>query len=116
MKTDSAGRSARRKGYLVARLDDALREDVPMVSASVPAGVVRIKLDQSADSDAALRVVEATATACGAWMFIDAAEPEVKARRDVFGPPRDDLAIMRRIKGEYDPGRILSPGRFYGRL
>jgi hypothetical protein len=33
---------------------------------------------------------------------------------DVFGPPRPDIAIMRRLKDEYDSQRVLAPGRFVG--
>jgi glycolate oxidase FAD binding subunit len=50
------------------------------------------------------------------YTIIDAAPPGAKASLDVFGPPRSDFAIMRRLKEQFDPHRTLSPGRFAGRL
>jgi glycolate oxidase FAD binding subunit len=43
--------------------------------------------------------------------------PDLKQRIDVFGdvPPKT-LELMRRIKQQFDPNGILSPGRFIGRL
>ena len=42
------------------------------------------------------------------------APPEVKSRVDVWGLPAEALAFMRRPKVEFDPQRILNPGRFVG--
>jgi len=47
---------------------------------------------------------------------IDAAPVAIKRQIDVFGPPRADIAIMRRLKEQFDPQRLLSPGRFMGRI
>ncbi|MCL5286646.1 MAG: FAD-binding oxidoreductase [Acidobacteria bacterium] len=41
---------------------------------------------------------------------------ELKRELSVWGPPRDDLALMRSLKNEFDPRGILSPGRFHGGL
>jgi glycolate oxidase FAD binding subunit len=43
--------------------------------------------------------------------------PDLKQRIDVFGdvPPKT-LELMRRIKRQFDPNGILSPGRFVGRI
>jgi glycolate oxidase FAD binding subunit len=43
--------------------------------------------------------------------------PDLKQRIDVFGdvPPKT-LELMRRIKQQFDPNGILSPGRFVGKL
>jgi len=40
----------------------------------------------------------------------------VKTAVDVFGPQRPDFELMRRIKEQFDPQGVLSPGRFVGRL
>jgi glycolate oxidase FAD binding subunit len=39
--------------------------------------------------------------------------PEVKEAVDVWGPVRG-LDLMRRVKEQFDPNRVLSPGRFVG--
>ena len=35
---------------------------------------------------------------------------------DPWGPPREDLALMRKVKDAFDPQRVLSPGRFAGAI
>ncbi len=42
------------------------------------------------------------------------APPEVKSRVDVWGLPGKALGFMQRPKGEFDPQKILNPGRFVG--
>ncbi len=42
------------------------------------------------------------------------ASPEVKSRVDVWGLPAKALPFMQRPKVEFDPQRILNPGRFVG--
>ena len=44
------------------------------------------------------------------------APTEVKAAVDVWGPVGDALAQMRGLKDQFDPGRVLNPGRFAGGL
>ena len=41
---------------------------------------------------------------------------ELKRQIDVFGDPPPSFPLMRRIKQQFDPNGILSPGRFVGRL
>jgi glycolate oxidase FAD binding subunit len=40
----------------------------------------------------------------------------VKKQVDVWGPPGKDFALMRGLKEQFDPGKILNPGRFVGEL
>ena len=54
-------------------------------------------------------------TADGA-LVLTAAPPDLKRRVDVWGPPRPDFEIMRRLKAQLDPASTLSPGRFLGGL
>ena len=42
--------------------------------------------------------------------------PEVKAGVDVWGSVGDAFPLMRGLKEQFDPGRILNPGRFVGGL
>lgn len=47
-------------------------------------------------------------------LMIESASPDLKKKIDVWGGPRDEYAVMRRIKQEIDPKGILNPGRFVG--
>ncbi len=42
------------------------------------------------------------------------APPELKAAVDVWGPAGDSLALMRRVKEQFDPQGMLAPGRCIG--
>ncbi len=42
------------------------------------------------------------------------APADVKPALQVWGPTGDALALMRRLKQQFDPGRMLNPGRFVG--
>jgi FAD/FMN-containing dehydrogenase len=50
----------------------------------------------------------------GARAMIEWCPAELKQAVNVWGSPRPDLAVMRKLKSEFDPNGILSPGRFYG--
>lgn len=45
---------------------------------------------------------------------IEKCPPDVKAGIDVWDSVGESEAVMRRVKEQYDPGRILNPGRFVG--
>ena len=48
--------------------------------------------------------------------IIERCPAKVKLDVDVFGDIGASLEIMKRIKRQYDPGRVLNPGRFAGRI
>ncbi len=48
--------------------------------------------------------------------IIERSPAAVKMDVDVFGDVGASLEIMKRIKRQYDPGRVLNPGRFAGRI
>jgi glycolate oxidase FAD binding subunit len=50
----------------------------------------------------------------GATLVVQQATPAVKAAVDVWGPAGDAVGLMRRIKRQFDPEGVLSPGRFVG--
>ncbi|MBI2198228.1 MAG: FAD-binding oxidoreductase [Candidatus Rokubacteria bacterium] len=53
----------------------------------------------------------------GGYLVVERAPREVKDKVDVWGPiSPDSLDIMKRIKRQFDPSGILSPGRFVGGL
>jgi len=47
-------------------------------------------------------------------LIVESAPPDIKKRIDVWGEPRGEYEIMRRLKKEIDPKGILNPGRFVG--
>jgi glycolate dehydrogenase FAD-binding subunit len=49
-----------------------------------------------------------------AALVVQEAPVEVKRAVDVWGPAGDALELMRRVKRQFDPSGILSPGRFVG--
>jgi glycolate oxidase FAD binding subunit len=51
-----------------------------------------------------------------AAVVVEQASAVLKERIDVFDPAPDTLPLMRALKVRFDPERILSPGRFVGRI
>ena len=58
------------------------------------------------------RNTQRVALSLGAHVVIEFAPPPIQAQLDVWGPPRDDYAIMQKLKQSFDPKGILNPGRF----
>ena len=52
--------------------------------------------------------------ALGGALVVEQAPLGEKRAMDIWGHPGDGLAIMRRLKHEFDPNTTLSPGRFVG--
>jgi FAD/FMN-containing dehydrogenase len=50
----------------------------------------------------------------GGNLLVESCPPAIKKRVDVWGQPRSDYRIMRRLKEQIDPTGILNPGRFVG--
>jgi FAD/FMN-containing dehydrogenase len=51
----------------------------------------------------------------GAQAMLEWCPTEVKRAADgVWGPARQDFALMQRVKNVFDPQNVLSPGRFVG--
>ena len=53
---------------------------------------------------------------CGGHAIIFAAPADAKNNIDVWGPAPPTLALMRKIKRQFDPKGLLNPGRFVGGL
>lgn len=111
-------------GPLVERLEGVAAEsDLALVMIShAGAGVVHSRW--RAESEAGLlergaALVSALTRAVGELggaVVIEACPAELKRTIDVWGEPREDFPLMRRIKEQWDPRGILNPGRFVGRL
>lgn len=98
-------------------LDRRFTGAAAMLSATVSAGLIRAIVD--AQRVRPLTIIEYAREAVarrGGSVFIDAAPPLVKRQHDVFGELRSDVALMRRLKEQFDPSRTLAPGRQYGRI
>jgi len=50
----------------------------------------------------------------GGSLVVLAAPPAVKANVDVWGPVGAALPVMLELKGQFDPQKVLNPGRFVG--
>jgi glycolate oxidase FAD binding subunit len=55
-----------------------------------------------------------TANELEAKVRIEFAPTELKRTVNVWGAARPDFELMRRVKNTFDPGNVLSPGRFAG--
>ena len=67
-----------------------------------------------ASTAAAVDGFRGLATSVGGYAVVERCSAQAKAHLDVWGDPGEGLALMRRLKQQMDPGRILSPGRFVG--
>jgi glycolate oxidase FAD binding subunit len=47
-------------------------------------------------------------------LIVQRAPRTLRERLEVWGPVRSDLAVMQKLKQEFDPHGILNPGRFMG--
>jgi glycolate oxidase FAD binding subunit len=102
----------------VELLDRRLVGTSARCSATVGAGVVRCAVESAADGVVLSLIDRArdVASRAGGSVVVDAAPASVKRQIDVFGPTRPDFALMSQLKAEFDPDRVLAPGRFVGRL
>jgi glycolate oxidase FAD binding subunit len=111
-------------GPLVERLEGIAAESNPAVEVISHVGVGVVYSRWRADSEAGLlengtalvsALTRATAE-LGGTLIIESCPAELKKHVDVWGEPREDFLLMRRIKEQWDPRGILNPGRFVGRL
>jgi glycolate oxidase FAD binding subunit len=47
-------------------------------------------------------------------LVVESCPSELKAKISVWGQPRTDIVVMRRLKEKMDPFGVLNPGRFVG--
>jgi len=93
-------------------LQEAARQGVA-VRGSAGAGVLYGGLPADAEVAAAVTVLRAYCLAAGGSLVVLAAPADVRSTVDVWGPV-PALELMRAVKGQFDPHRRLSPGRFVG--
>ena len=91
----------------------------PRIACHLTAGIVHSNWPPGDDPDADLRLATSlrqAVTSLGGTMVVHVAPAALKERLDVWGEPGTDFALMRRLKEQFDPQGILSPGRFLGKL
>ncbi len=102
---------------VLERLAAELPPPLASLSSSLTSGVVRSRCRElPADAAAVIGRWQAWARREGGGCVVEVAPPAVKQALDVFGPARGDFPLMQRLKDQFDPGRVLSPGRFVGRM
>jgi glycolate oxidase FAD binding subunit len=104
-------------GLLAAGRDAGQRHGAPLtVRGSAGTGVLYGGLPASVEPDAVAAVVadlRAAAAVAGGHAVVLTAPAEVRERVDLWGPV-EGLALMRRVKQQFDPDGHLAPGRFVG--
>ncbi len=88
----------------------------PRIAADPITGVLRASWPDETDVESALAKLRDAASRAGASLTIESCPLELKRQIDVFGDPPSSFPLMRRIKEQFDPNGVLSPGRFLGRL
>lgn len=63
-----------------------------------------------------LRQIQFAAVSLGGDAIVETCPQAAKELIDVWGPAPSGMEIMRRIKRQFDPKRLLNPGRFIGGL
>jgi glycolate oxidase FAD binding subunit len=87
--------------------------------ASPGMGTVSTRWSYSANDPAAIAkmvALHADLIGLASHTVVTAAPIDVKRRIDIWGAEPDTLDVMRELKHEFDPSRVLNPGRFAGRL
>lgn len=62
------------------------------------------------------RTLRVAAGNAGGALVVESCPVSVKRALDVWGPVGSGMTIMERLKQQFDPDRLLSPGRFAGGL
>jgi glycolate oxidase FAD binding subunit len=106
---------------LIERIEAIGREAprLPRIACHLTAGIVYMNWRPDDDPDADVRLMTSlrqAVTSFGGTMVVEAAPAALKERLDIWGEPGADFPLMRRLKEQFDPQGILSPGRFLGRL
>ena len=102
----------------------AARYELPCAaSAHAGSGIAYIYLLPPAEmADAARRMAQAATEMVhagnnlGGRTTVPWCPTEVKRDVNPWGPIRDDFPLMQKLKAQFDPDRILNPGRFVGGL
>ncbi len=84
--------------------------------SSVGRGIVQLRVALPDGSPASLLDLQRRLLGMADHVTVLAAPPEWKQGIDVWGKEPDGLDVMRSLKQQFDPHRVLNPGRFIGRI
>ncbi len=88
----------------------------PYILALPTVGVLYASWPRLEDAEAAVGRLRTAVTAVDGSLVLERCPLEIKPRLDVFGDPPPSFDLMRRVKEQFDPKSVLSPGRYLGRL
>lgn len=114
------GRRPRETAGLVHLVQDAAQAQggtIRTLQASPGLGTVIARIDLAGDDPGtSLSALQGRLLDQADTATILAAVPELKRDLDVWGKPPETLDVMRALKDQFDPARVLNPGRFSGRI
>ena len=82
-------------------------------------GSVRLLFWGEADEEGIVKTISDVRLAArqhGGTVLVEICHPSIKVNMDVWGEEPSGMEIMKRIKDQFDPQRLLNRGRFIGRL
>ena len=88
----------------------------PAIVADMAAGAIWIGSNQTQSAVARFTQLKSKAAQHKGHVALVDAPAEIKRHLDVWGPIPPAFFLMRRIKQQFDPQRLMNPGRFVGRL
>ncbi|MCH8814758.1 MAG: FAD-binding oxidoreductase [Chloroflexi bacterium] len=99
-------------------LMEAIEEIAPsaQIVATPLAGIVRARWTNTEVGPDSLAKVRECARRLDASLLIEDCPPDEKGRTDVFGPRPPSLPLLWQMKQQFDPGNVLSPGRYVDRI
>ena len=103
--------------HLPSLIDSLESVDGPPRILTLPTiGVLHASWPHLDDAEETVGRLRAPTSGVGGSLVLEACPPDLKRRLDVFGEPPPSFDLMRRIKQQFDPKGVLSPGRQVGRL
>jgi glycolate oxidase FAD binding subunit len=92
-------------------------EGVEISTVAQATGILTAGLDSSSGAVAPfLERLRALVNSFGGSAVALRIPETLRGTLDVWGPPSNSLPLMREIKRQFDPNRILNPGRFVGKI
>ncbi len=88
----------------------------PHILALPTVGVLYASWPRLEDAEAAVDRLHTAVTAVDGSLVLERCPLDIKPHLDVFGDPPPSFDLMRRVKEQFDPKGVLSPGRQVGRL